>query len=98
MKAIIRIHGRVGLNRDIVETFKRLNLKRKYSCVILAKPTKVELGMIKKLRNFVAYGDIDKDTLSRLLEKRGKLIDKKKKTDTLRENAQSILVVQMFLS
>ena len=37
--------------------------------------------MIKKLRSFVAFGEINDETLGELIEKRGKLIDKTKKTD-----------------
>ena len=71
MKAIIRIRGQVGLDRDIVETFNRLKLRKKYSCIVLKDPTKEQLGMIKKVRNFVAYGDIDEETYKKLVEVRG---------------------------
>lgn len=68
--AVIRIKGQVGINRDIVETFKRLRLEKKYSCVILENPSKEYLGMIKKLDNFTAYGEISEETLKKLKEKR----------------------------
>ena len=60
------------LNRDIAETFNRLNLRKKYSCVVFKEPSKVELGMIKKLRNFIAYGEIDEETYKKLVEARAK--------------------------
>jgi len=71
MICVIRIHGDVGLNQDVVETFKRLRLRRKYSCVII-KPTKENMGMVKKLRNFVAYGELDEGTYKELVKERGK--------------------------
>ncbi len=71
MIATIRIHGMVGLNRDIVETLYRLRLRRKYACIVLEKPTKEQLGMIKKVRDFVAFGKIDEETYKQLKEKRG---------------------------
>ena len=71
MIAIIRIKGLVGLDRDIVETFNRLRLRKKYSCVVIKEPTKEQLGMIKKLRNFAAYGEINEKTYKKLVEKRG---------------------------
>ncbi|MEM4230760.1 MAG: uL30 family ribosomal protein [Candidatus Pacearchaeota archaeon] len=80
MKAIIRIHGQVGLKKDIKETLNRLRLRKKYSCVIL-KESPVIMGMIKKVENFVAYGDIDKETFMELIKKRAKPIDKNKKID-----------------
>ncbi len=72
MIAIIRIKGKVKIRRDAVETLNRLGLKRKYSCVILEKPKKEELGMLEKVRNFVAFGEINNETYKKLIEARGK--------------------------
>ena len=71
MIAVIRIHGQVGLNKDIKETLNRLKLRKKYSCV-LVKPTKDNLGMIKKVMNTISYGEINKETLVNLIKERGK--------------------------
>jgi len=81
MICIIRIHGRVGLDRDIKETLERLRLGKKYTCVVI-NPNKEQIGMIKKLRNFVAFGNIRKDVFGKLIDKRGQKIDKKKKIDS----------------
>lgn len=72
MIIIIRIRGIVGTDKDIEETFSRINLRRKYSCTILNE-TKENLGMIKKLRNFSSYGKIDKTLLSELIKTRARL-------------------------
>ncbi len=80
MKAIIRITGDVNLNKDIRETLERLRLRRKYSCIVIT-PNKEQEGMIKKLRNFIAFGDIKEETFQKLLEKRAQLKDKTKKVD-----------------
>jgi large subunit ribosomal protein L30 len=69
--AVIRIKGKVGLNRDIEETLYRLRIRKKYSCVVL-KGTKEEMGMIEKLRDFVAYGEIKDDVYKELVKQRGK--------------------------
>ena len=82
--AIIRIHGQVGLNKPIVETLHRLRIRRKYACVVFdtlppsrseGKSTseliKVQLGMIKKVRDFVAFGEISEDVYKELVKKRG---------------------------
>jgi len=69
--AVIRIHGQVGLNAPIVETLNRLRLRRKYACVVFDKPTPIQLGMIKKVRDFVASGKINDETYKELVEKRG---------------------------
>jgi len=78
MIAIIRIVGEINLSAAVKETLKRLNLNKKYSCIII-KEDKVELGMLKKVKNYVAYGEIKKDLFVKLIERRGKLIDKTKK-------------------
>jgi large subunit ribosomal protein L30 len=69
--AIIRIKGRVKLDKDIVETFNRLRLKRKYNCIVIENPSPSQMGMIKKLRSFVAFGEINDETYKKLQEKRG---------------------------
>ncbi|MBI5803185.1 uL30 family ribosomal protein [Candidatus Pacearchaeota archaeon] len=81
MICIIRIRGEVGLNKNVVETLNRMRLKRKYSCVVLS-PTKENLGMIKRVKDYVAYGEISSEIFQELIAKRGQLIDKKKKVDS----------------
>ena len=71
MIAIIRIKGQIGLKKEIVETLNRLRLRKKYVCVVL-EPTKENIGMVKKLRNFAAYGEINEETYKELVGKRGK--------------------------
>ena len=71
MIAIIRIKGRIDIPQDIDETLNRLRLKKKHACVVLKESGEIE-GMIKKVRNFVAYGKLNKETFISLVEKRGK--------------------------
>ena len=72
MIAVIRIRGQVGLNSDVKETLHRLRIRRKYACQVFEKPTESTFGMIKSVRNFVAYGEISKETYEKLVEVRGK--------------------------
>ncbi len=72
MICVIRICGQVGLKSGIKETLHRLKIRRKYACVVLDKPTKEQLGMVKKVQDFVAYGEINKETFNQLVKKRGK--------------------------
>ena len=60
--AVIRIKGMVGLNKDIAETLYRLRLRKKYVCVVLENPTETQMGMVKAVRNCVAYGEINNET------------------------------------
>lgn len=95
MIAIIRISGEVGINRDVEETLNRLRLKKKYSCVVIPKLSKEQLGMIKKVRNFVAFGDIKDETFKKLVDARGKPADKTKGTD-MKKAADKILEGKNF--
>ncbi len=70
MISVIRISGDVNLNKEVRETLNRLRLRRKYSCIIIEEPTEVQLGMIKKVKDFVAFGEINPETYKELLEKR----------------------------
>jgi len=71
--AIIRIAGQQGLNEKIKTTFRLLNLHKKNTCV-LVPATKQTQGMINVLKDSITWGEIDKITLSQLLEKRGRII------------------------
>ena len=54
---------------------------KKYTCVVL-EGKKEQLGMIKKVKDFTAFGEINDKTLEKLVEKRGQSIDKNKKVDS----------------
>jgi len=77
MIAIIRITGQINLTERAKETLSRLRLRKKYKCVVVREKPET-MGMIKKVRNFIAYGKIDKATFVELINKRGKVLDNKK--------------------
>ncbi len=70
--AIIRIAGQQGLVRKVKNTFKLLNLHKKNTCAVLDSTDDVK-GMIKVIKDHSTWGEIDKETLSLLIEKRGRL-------------------------
>lgn len=76
----IRISGMVDKERKVEETLFRMRLRRKYSAVLL-KPSVQAQKLLNSVRNFVAYGDIDSQTLKMLMEKRAMPIEKGKKVD-----------------
>ena len=73
----IRISGLVEVDSKINDALSRMRLRRKYSAVLL-KETPENMKLLQKVRNFIAYGDIDEETLSMLIEKRGKPTNNKK--------------------
>ncbi len=74
----IRISGMINMSKDMQETLFRFRLRRKYAAV-LVKPSPLNIKLLKKLRNHIAYGDINKETLKELVEKRALPLDKLKK-------------------
>ena len=77
MICIIRIRGDVKIDGDIKETFDRMRLRKKYSCIVI-NPNKEQLGMIKKLEDFTAFGEIREDVFEKLIDARGQKLKGKK--------------------
>lgn len=76
----IRISGLVDMPRKLEETLYRIRLRKKYSAVLIhPKPEIIKL--LKKIRNHIAYGDISKETLKLLIEKRAVPKDRSKKVN-----------------
>ena len=73
MICIIRIRGEGKIDTDVKETFNRMRLRRKYSCVVI-NPNKEQRGMMKKLEDFTAFGEIRKDVFEKLIDIRGERI------------------------
>ena len=80
--AIIRIRGRIKVKSEINDTMKMLNLTRQNHCVIY-KDSKSLRGMLHKIKDYVTYGEINKDTLMKLLKKRLRLVGNKKVDDNI---------------
>ncbi len=72
MIAVVRIVGEVSIKSKIADTLDRMRLRKKYSCVVFEKPNEVQMGMIKKVRDFVAYGEISDEVYKELIKQRGK--------------------------
>ena len=67
--AAIRLRGKFNVRKEIEDTLCLLGLKRKNTCVIL-EPTKQNLGMLRKAKDYITYGEISEDVLKKLLEKK----------------------------
>ncbi|MFH1589777.1 MAG: uL30 family ribosomal protein [archaeon] len=69
--AVILIRGLVGITVDIKDTLFLLRLRKKHTCVIL-EDNAVNQGMLKKVKDYVAYGEVSEATIKELISKRGK--------------------------
>jgi large subunit ribosomal protein L30 len=67
--AVIRIRGAVKLNKEIKDTFDMLKLYKQNFCVVLDDSPSIK-GMLKKIEGYVAWGEIDEETLKLLKGKK----------------------------
>jgi len=72
MYGIVQVRGVVNTRRDIKDTLKMLRLHHINHCVFVPD-TPENLGMIRKVKDYVAYGEVDEGTVTTLLETRGKV-------------------------
>jgi large subunit ribosomal protein L30 len=68
---IVRIRGVVHVPLKIKETLRNLRLLQVNSCVIVKKTPSI-MGMVKKVKDYVTYGEIDQETEALLNEKRSR--------------------------
>ena len=68
--AIVRVRGLTGLQKEVKATLNMLKLHNKNYCVVV-EDTPMNMGMIKKVRDFVTFGEIDDETFKELVSRRG---------------------------
>lgn len=67
--AIVRVRGITGVRFDIDDTLRKLRLYKKNYCVVIPK-TENYLGMVRKISDYVTWGEIDESTYNTLIGKR----------------------------
>ncbi|MCX8153685.1 MAG: 50S ribosomal protein L30 [Candidatus Bathyarchaeota archaeon] len=78
--AVVRVRGTISAQREARETLEMLRLSRcNHAILIDDRPSYV--GMLKRVQNYVTWGEISKETATLLLKKRGRLAGRKKLTD-----------------
>lgn len=75
--AVIRLKGKFSVSPSVDLTLRSLRLDRLYACVLLPEGENAK-GMLQACKDLVSYGEASKETISLLLEKRGKTTDGKK--------------------
>lgn len=69
--AVLRLRGRRKIRAEVEDTLKMLRLDRPNHCVVVDDSPQ-NMGMIMKVKDYVAYGPVDEQTIFRLLSKRGR--------------------------
>ncbi len=78
--AVIRLRGKVNVHFKVQETLDMLNIRRS-NYMTLVPNTPSFLGMLKKAKDCVTWGEINKKALEHVLMKRGELPGKTKITN-----------------
>ena len=74
--AVIRVRGRIRLSKATADTLDMLGLyKNNYGVIINNNPS--NMGMIKKVKDYITWGVLDEDTKKILISKTEKTKDKK---------------------
>jgi large subunit ribosomal protein L30 len=77
---LVRLRGTVHITGKIRDTLEMLRLNRPMHAVVIPK-TESYVGMVNKVKDYVAFGDIDTPTLAALIRGRGRLMGDKPITD-----------------
>lgn len=77
---VIRIRGEVNVRKPIETTLRNLKLYHKNHCTLIWAD-KAMLGMVRKVQDYVAFGEINESTLIDLLKKRGRIAGSRKLTE-----------------
>ena len=78
--AVLRIRGDVSTNQDIRDTLRMLRLTRQNHLVFLPDNA-VTKGMLQKVKDYVTWGEPDLDTMTKVIQVRGRLVGEKRITD-----------------
>jgi len=68
--AVVLVRGMNHVKTSVKDTLKMINLNHNNQCVILDK-TSINIGMLRKAKDYITWGEVDDATLNELVEKRG---------------------------
>jgi len=90
--AAIRVRGIINIKPDIKKTLELLNLTRANHCVILTEDKSTK-GMLQVAKDYITWGEVNKETLTKLIKERGKLEGDKELTDSHLKNTTSYTTI-----
>jgi len=78
--AVVKIRGSNKTDVNIKRAFRELRLNRNNHLVLVSEK---EIGQLKKAKDYVTWGEIDKEHVVKLLEKRGRVTGDRRIDDTV---------------
>lgn len=76
----VRVRGHIGVRDEIADTLEHLRLHKTNHAVIVPRNDSYE-GMLRKARDWIAYGELTHETISVMLRSRAKIEGDKPLTD-----------------
>jgi large subunit ribosomal protein L30 len=77
--AVVKVRGTIRAQREAKETLDMLRIGRTNHAVLVDNRPAM-MGMLKRVQNYVTWGEVSKETVALLLQKRGRLAGGKKLT------------------
>lgn len=74
MIGAVRIRGDVKVSQKVSRTMNDLKLRKKNQCVVFEDSEAVR-GMMNAAKDYIAYGELDDETLEKLEERKGSEIE-----------------------
>jgi large subunit ribosomal protein L30 len=78
--AVVRVRGTVSAQREARETLQFLHLEHTNHAVIIDNRPAYK-GMLQRVQSYVTWGEVDKETVAMMLQKRARLAGDKKLTE-----------------
>lgn len=91
--AVIRVRGSININPDIKHTLKLLRLNKVNHCVLIEE-NDIMKGMLQVIKDYVTWGEIEKEYLLKLIKSRGKIRGNKILTNDHLKSATSIDTIE----
>jgi len=74
MIAAVRVRGDVDVDVKISTTLQNLNLEKRNQCVVFEDSDSIR-GMLNHAKDYIAYGEIDEETVEALEERNGEELE-----------------------
>ena len=87
--SVVRVRGSINVKPDIKKTLQMLRLTRVNHCVLINGKNESYRGMLNKAKDYITWGEIDKETLIELIKTRGRLMGDKPVTEEYVKSATS---------
>lgn len=92
--AVIRVRAGIHVKPDTKRTLELLRLNQVNHCVLIDEQNKNYRGMLNKAKDFITWGEINKETTTELIKSRGKLKGDKPITEEYLKSATSYETIE----